>query len=165
MSEHFDGQKNEYTHADFTEKFLASLPAVWFVGHWLWLQKYDVKIFKYRLAEKHEDWEEFSDAGDLEITRPNGDVLRCEAKAPTYKFGVGDWPHGKYFIVDQRSTWDLKEKKPHLYFFLAPDRKTIISLRGESRKHWYVEERKVKKTKLKREYYFCPMEHLEWHSL
>lgn len=153
------------------DKFLSHLKssdlAVWLVAKVLHGRGYSVEIPASSLAERHEDWKEHADSGDLYIWKGKEAKRRIEVKHLSVNFSCRkNWPFGEKFIVCAKHSYDRAAPKPHAYIIVSQDCKTAASVFGSSKDKWRVEQRHDSRYEnVKQEFYFAPLELVKFFPL
>jgi hypothetical protein len=100
---------------------------------------YRVTVLPSTRAEKHKDWADHSDDGDLEI------AMRIEVKHLSMEFTCDlDWPFRK-FIVCSKHSYDSAPHKPLSYYYVnkSMTHAAVVKPR-DCREHWVVETTQIK---------------------
>ena len=140
-------------HTKFLSLLKESRDAVWTVGRWLSSEGFSVTIEPTRYAPTRDDWQEYSDGGDLFIKR------RVEVKRLTVNFTcAADWPFGSKFIVCSKGSYDRATPKPIAYYILSQDMSHVAIAKCRDSHLWTVEQRTDSRFENHtQEFYFCPM--------
>lgn len=146
------------------ERFLADLEksdhAVWLIARWLHARGNTVKVNAAPKADKPDNWKNYADHGDLEISQ------RVEVKHLSYDFtGRADWPHGLNYIVCSKHSFDRGIPKPYAYIHVNREGTHAGIVLAETAKHWRVKEIKDTRYDRVQACYLCPLEHVKWIAL
>lgn len=141
------------THALFLSRLADSQTGVERVAAWLKQLGYDVSLPALQMADRHENWREFADDGDLHIQ------ARIEVKRLSVEWtGRADWPFHDRFFVCRRGAWDAAEVKPQRFFYLSRSMEHWAILPGTTFSRWWVETIYDTKLGVSQELYVCKTE-------
>ena len=133
-----------------------------FLGAQIFHKKgYTVKINPSMLAPSSEEWENYADNGDLEVS------MRVEIKQSGYDFtSAEDFPF-KDPIVCGKNAWDRAMPKPRFIMLLNKTGTHYSMISSDSREHWYVKEHNDKRygPGYMQEFYKCPIEHFTFNAV
>lgn len=149
-------------HKRFLEHLSGSLDAVWVVAKWLQSSGYAVTVNPIKKAPSADQWKEYVDGGDLEIRQ------RVEIKHISRNFtGRQDWAFGDDFIVCARHSYDNAKPKPYAYIVVSGDYKACAIVPASTAQQWRVDKRGDSRYSgnYSQEFYFCPIELVQWRSL
>jgi hypothetical protein len=161
------GVRSEYSHADFLEKLRLSDKGTWAIAKYLKSWGYRVEVAELQEAPTHQDWSRYSDKGDLFVTIPGDERIRCEARYIQSNFTNGsDWPFRPHFMAYNVRSYERADPKPE-YVFYVNKRLTHTALLSikRSRDDWDPRPVVHGKAKIKHPVYFVPMHHLKWFAL
>lgn len=125
-------------HADFLKNLDASHVSVFVVCKWFRKHGYQVLLEPIKEAPTREQWQDFSDSGDL-FVRKGGTVQLIEVKQISRPFkSKKSWPFSD-FIVDGVGNWDRKERKPDAYCVVGPNIEcmAIYKIEPGDESSWY----------------------------
>ena len=149
-------------YTEFKKALEGSREGVARVADWLAGMGKSVIMCGQAIAPDLSSVSEFVDHGDLYVLK------RIEVKHLSAKFtGAHDWPFGRHFIVNSKSTFDKIKKKnwPEAFIALNDEMTHAACLNvKDSRKDWYVQERNDKIFGPK-PYYICPIKKVTFHPL
>ena len=149
-------------HQKFNEHLDGSQEAVCKVAQWLTLSGQTVIIPPISRVPNHESWKEGADTGDLLILR------RVEVKQLSTVFTcLSDWPH-KRFIVCAKHAWDRAAQKPEAFIILNAAMTHAAVVKKETQPYWTtgtVEDSRYTGKAAVQEFYFCPLDLVEWKEL
>lgn len=122
----------DQNHARFLRALDDSLPGVLRVAEWLVRRGRNVRISGQHRAPTHEQWQDYSDSGDLMIEQ------RIEVKHRTFDFtSADDWPYADVAVCAQHS-WQRAEQKPLAFVSVSCDMTHVAIVLASSAKHWSV---------------------------
>lgn len=156
-------------HQKFLEHLDASDGAVWIVAKLLHKRGYTVEVPAVSRAEKHEDWKDHADSGDLYITNSRLGIVRqrVEVKRLSVNFSSKtDWPFATKFIVCAKHAYDRAIPKPYAYIILASEKKHAACVFSSESTDWYVESRTDARydPPVTQEFYFAPIDTVTFFS-
>ncbi len=77
------------------------------------------------VAPTPEQWQDYTDNGDMVITTKTGVRLLGEVKGISYNFTVKRWCHPPHYIINNVRQHDAKDPEPDFYFTLSGDAKCV----------------------------------------
>ena len=122
---------------------------------------YTVKVNPSLLAPSSEEWENYADNGDLEVS------MRVEVKQSGYDFtNKDDFPF-KAPIVCGKNAWDRAMPKPRFIMLLNKAGTHYSLISADTREYWSVKELNDKRygPEYTQEFYMCPLEHFIFNSV
>jgi len=135
-----------------------SRESVWITAKWLNGLGYPVTVNVAPVRDKHKNWKNYADHGDIEISQ------RVEVKHLTVPFtNKQDWPFKDKFIVCAKHSYDFAIPKPYMYIIVDDDYSHVAVVRSDSKPHWYVENKRDSRyveEVYEQDFYLCPMEHV-----
>jgi hypothetical protein len=149
------------TH-DNHQKFLSHLDnsssAVWLVAEMLNGRGYDVSIPPNTRAERHSDWQNHADSGDIYIRQ------RIEVKQLGVAFTCAeDWPFRDKFIVCAKHAFDRATPKPYAYIIVSKCGGHAASVFSSNSASWTVDTRVDSRYEgVEQEFYFSPVADVKW---
>lgn len=149
------------TDPNFVSDLLLSKHAVRRVAAWLTDKGYQVILRPTIVRPSPDVRMEYSDDGDLGI------VLTVEVKRRmTIPFhSRADFPYPD-IIVDVCHTFDNRVIKPYAYVILNADMScAVVIMTGKTRLYWSKVKKFDTNAQRLREYYVCPLEHVEFRTL
>ncbi len=146
----------EENHKKFLSHLKKSSTGVFAAAGWLWRRGNTVTIRQHKLAPSHDQWKDYVDEGDLEVS------FRAEVKHLQCEFtGSSDWPYTPYFIVCAKHAWDNAFPKPKMFIYLSKTMEYLAVVEQSSSCCWYVEKRKDYRYEgIEQECYFVPLDHV-----
>jgi len=130
---------DQETHVKFLKNLDKSQTAVAFVARVLdksgWYD--DVRILSYRKAPTRNQWQQYSDQGDIQVAYM-GDVMRVEVKENSAHFtGRKDYPF-KNIIVDENYKIEKPDSLPLIGYYIANKQHTcIIEIPVSTKEYWF----------------------------
>lgn len=154
-------ERKTENHRRFLRALDESEEAVMQAARWLRAQGFPVRINPTFRAPTADQWRDYSDSGDLEITQ------RVEVKRLSREFtGIEDWPFGKDYIVTSEGNWRRMRPKPYAFitFNRSMTHAGIVYSRDSER--WYVQERRDGRLiDMKKAFIFAPIESVRWQRM
>lgn len=152
-------------HDKFLKHLEGSSESVFIVAKYLHSKGLDVRINALKKAEKHSDWNEYKDEGDLFIFN-NEKSYRIEVKGLTCDFtNKNDWCF-KDFIVCAKHSFDNANPKPYAYFILNKKRTHCAVVKETTSDNWNIVSRKDRRYEnVVQEFYTCDLNKIEWIDL
>lgn len=121
----------EKYHKQFQERMKRSERARWLVARWMVSLGKTVCIGPMTIAEKHADWRQHADNGDLWV-----DNQRIEVKHTRYEF-TKKWPYKKFaFMATHR--YDAADPKPYGIFQLNKDMTWAAFIKSDTFDQWKI---------------------------
>lgn len=147
------------THAAFQERLIGSQERVVYTGKSAASRGHEVVIPKLKISPTAAAALEYCDSGDLYI-----DGLRVEVKSFDHYFtDASNWKYRPNFIVDAVNTFDRKTPRPHRYIYWNNDKTHYARIFVRpTREYWTVHRIFNRQIKEYNDYYYCPMELVQW---
>jgi hypothetical protein len=148
-------------HQKFLEHLDNSSDAVFICAKYFYKKGIPVEIQPMTKADKHEDWKDHKDNGDLFIRQ------RIEVKNVSVDFTcAADWKYKDQFIVCAKHSWDKAHPKPYAYMIVNKSKSHMAIVYGKTKKYWDINYRTDSRyTGVNQEFYFCPIDKVIWKEL
>lgn len=130
---------NEEQHEQFKKDLVNSYPSVRAVKRWLVFCGYEVVMPGNTIADKHADWADHSDPGDLYVRKKPEitEWARVEVKRIGPNFTcLSDWPFPNRFIVEDVRRYDSKDPEPMFFIVCSHDLTHAAVVKTETAPLW-----------------------------
>jgi len=152
--------KRDDNHPKFIGNLRTSEEFRWLAAQWLNKKGYSVKVPVLREAPSRDDWEEYTDEGDLEICR------RFEVKGISRVFTCAeDWPFGGKFIVCAKHSYDRSAPKPMGFMVVSADRIHAAVANCTDSPTWWVERKLDSRYGEEQDFYISALDRINFITL
>lgn len=154
------------TYEEFVEYFYSSKEAVLAVARWAWDEGYDVFIPAMVLRPKYEPAKNYSDDGDIHITKDGATKklnIKLQNTAPFS--GADDWPFPVIFVANKESA-DAYGDDISSYVIVSNDMKCACVInKKQTWQFWSVIKFYNEKHHYHEEVYACPIAQAKFYQI
>lgn len=136
----------------FIRALTASIRHVEHVAAWLRTFGKTVVVNPVKIRDKRENWQAFSDNGDLIV-----DGRRVEVKERNFWFESREQFRLPTIIVDEANFWDRAAEKPFAYVLTNRQWSACFVVMGSTQAEWTRKTRYDRYKHRDREFYECPI--------
>ncbi len=144
----------------FVKHLEDSQESVHHVNNWLKSLGYNAKVNDYTVTDKHENWKDHADNGDITLE------VKVEVKRMSFNFtNINDYKY-KNTIVCAKHSFDRANPKPLMYVILSKDMEHAAIIKSDTHQDWYVEEKQDKRyDNYFQSFYFTNVKNLKFVKL